>query len=151
MAFQRAQERPDPTAHHSEIASSLFPSSSLLLQIDIIISQSFSHRFPSFRTHFISTLRTLSCCSIRSRLRRRVLAQDPGLSLTFTMEVSLCHQDISLSILCCFSLSRSHFRLFSTILSCLYRVSHTSLLSPIPVLLFCLPHSTTTITFHFHS
>lgn len=93
---------------------SLFPSSSSLLQIDIIISQSISHRFPSFRTLFISTLRALSGCSIRSRLPRRVLALDPGLSST----VFLCHQDISLSILCCFSLSRSRFRLSSIGPSC---------------------------------
>lgn len=107
MAFQRAKDHPNPTAHQRAIASSFFPSSSTLLQIDIIISQSFSHRFPSFRTLFISTLRALSGRSIRSRLRRRVLALDPGLSSM----VFLCHQDISLSILCCFSLSRSRFRL----------------------------------------
>jgi len=107
MAFQRAKDRTDPTAHHWGIASSLFSSSSSLLQIDIIISQSFLDHFPSFRTLFISTLRALSDCSIRSRLRRRILALDPGLSSM----VLLCHQDISLSILCGFSLSRSRFRL----------------------------------------
>jgi len=47
MAFQRAKDHPNPTAHQQAIASSFFPSSSTLLQIDIIISQSFpivSHR-----------------------------------------------------------------------------------------------------------